>query len=283
MNKEELIKTIVGFIPSETVKKKVEETHHVFDEADLIQIVILYAPDHAKRLETLQELYHVIKRQKLKKYVAAYVQEQIDAYERLTGKEDGYIYEVNMDSENAYEERYLVADYPSCFSFIDAYRRVYADVLEEHSIVIRKRKLLRDPTDEDVEERERTEATFDHSGRLLRVEGNYIDDSFGVIKYPHVFQRWDCVRILCENRRYDWQDAHEYALAVYEGGGDEITCLYYIDDEYVRRRCAVEGINVNVEHAHEDCGILEYVDPDTLGDELKGNYEYLKAEMKKLG
>ena len=96
MVNKSLVKKIISFIPSNTIKNIVKEINYEFSVNDLIGIIIEYAPTRNEMIETLIEFKKNIQDNDVIKTINKYLKNETKKYDLLTKHEEHYIYEINM-------------------------------------------------------------------------------------------------------------------------------------------------------------------------------------------
>ena len=123
MNNIDLEKQIIELIPSKTMRDAIITNNHKFIDIEYVQLVQEFSKSWENKLNLLKQIKENIENKDLISYIEAYVESEINAYNKFTKKEDNYVYDVIMDHMSNYEEeRFLCYSFDSIMKVIDSYK-----------------------------------------------------------------------------------------------------------------------------------------------------------------
>ena len=104
MNNINLEKQIIGLIPSKTIKNAIKENNHKFTDEEYVKIVIDFAKSWESRITLLIALKDHLTNDNLIAYVNAYVESEMNAYNKFLMNDDDYVYDVDMEKGSFIEK-----------------------------------------------------------------------------------------------------------------------------------------------------------------------------------
>lgn len=312
MNNINLEKQIIGLIPSQTIKNAIKENNHKFTDEEYVKIVIDFAKSWESRITLLIALKDHLANDNLIAYVNAYVESEMNAYNKFVMNDDGYVYDVDMDIITHLSEKYLCPTFSSVFDVIKNYEENYKDVLNDEDlkhIGIIKRKVSNWDTPQKIDKPKNIKVYLNRNREIRDIyDDNYIyPEDYGLdmdtIKYPTVFKAGDLVYI---NKEEYYKIARDYSDFYYSISrdkvygiigfdqndlhyGEEVCDCYFLNlsNECVYYRTIVrhDGKYVNYLdcHSHIDFGYIEKVDLNEVHPKIKDDYEYTKSKLIELG
>jgi len=303
MVNKSLVKKIISFIPSNTIKNIVKEINYEFSVNDLIGIIIEYAPTRNEMIETLNELKNNSNDDVTIKSINKFLKKETKKYDLITRKEENYVYEINM-YPGELGSSFLVYDFESCFDLIKEYLKCnknYKKNIFCNAIQIRKRKIGANRTK--LELKTHTDdvcfAEIDKNLNIKRIYSNsYITDN-KVIKFPEIFKEGDLIYIDEKNcpslelEQYFYNNRYNdkgrlYGITSGNNVDDLFNCSFvFLDTDDVKEK----NISINsreycsywYNHIHIDWGIIEKADINNISQEVKEDYEYAYQRLIELG
>lgn len=313
MNNIDLEKQIIELIPSKTMRDAIKENNHKFTDIEYVQLVEEYSKSWENKLNLLKQIKENISNQNLISYINAYVESEINAYNKFTKKEENYVYDVIMDHKSNYEgERFLCSSFDSIMKVIESYKENYKEYINVDNlknIEIVKRKISNWGKSKEIDENENIIVYLNENMEINCIyDDNYVDPEdynleMKCIKYPTIFKAGELVYI--DKSKYNLRVANycDYYYSIADGkkyglvgfnqneideDGDIDVC-YFLDlsNEFVNYR----SIGVNEQqyvnyldcHDHIDFGYIEKVDLNEVHPKIKDDYEYAKAKLIELG
>lgn len=291
MNHSQLQQEIISCIRSNCLRKRIEESGHVFSETELLGIAYQFAPTYERRLQLLQLLAECAPSvSDHAKRCIAWEENKLREF-RQTG--ESQLYELQIKTEpDAYEERYLCATYDAALEMIDGFYREYSCKENETSRYrIVKRKVLQ--PGEDFDEDSLGECDLGPGKVLLSVTSWSDETENGECTH-------DCLE--CENRcaqlievdfpaflpdyaavqRHHWDGSSYYGIYFpYDYPGD--TCyIVPLDAEKLKKRDYKEADFWG--HDHAPAPEVDQVTVEELPAELREAYlaylEYLRSKKE---
>lgn len=126
MNNIKLEKQIIELIPSQTMKEAIKVHNHKFTDIEYVQLVEKFSKSWENKLNLLKQIKTNITNKDLISYIEAYVESEMNAYNKFVKKEDNYVYDVIMDGlSNHEEERYLCTSFDHITKIINSYKENY--------------------------------------------------------------------------------------------------------------------------------------------------------------
>lgn len=143
MNTQQLQQEFMSCIWSTGLRHYITKHNHVFNNAELLSIAYHYAPSYHERLRLLQLL--VDSAPDVSELAAECICFQHSCLEQFCQHNENEVYELHIKEDpDAYEERYLCANYQTALDMIDGFYREYDFASEKETVryVISKRKVL---------------------------------------------------------------------------------------------------------------------------------------------
>lgn len=310
MNNLKLENKIISLIPSKTIKDEVKRIKHKFSDIELVQIIIEFAPLWEEMIDLLLEINKTITDNKIKKYIHEFIKIEKKQYQMLVTSEEGYIYDVIMDSDMK-NETYLVPDFESAFITIGSFLKHYKKYIEKNkysTIEIEKRKISKRINSREIDKDETpVSCILNNKRQIKRIYSNLnpvnlekIGIKLNGIKYPNIFKAGDLVFIdilknpnlkpwRYYNYYYNIDNNRMYGINSFSNNGEseEVECCFLeLSSEYV----SYKKIELNDEeycdylscHSHYDFGYIEKADLDNVPTKIKEDYLYALNELIKL-
>lgn len=146
---------IISLIPSGDLKRKIEETNHVFSDIELLRIVDLYAPSMEERIDMMRHISET-SAEDVSALASEYIHYETKLFCDFLADAPGTVYELNIkETPDSYCERYLCASYAKALLYIDDFYKEYERIAEEGELTsyeITKRRVasLNDDFSEDT-------------------------------------------------------------------------------------------------------------------------------------
>ena len=269
MNKQLLQQEILSCTWSAGFRRYVSDHNHTFSDAELLSIAYNYAPNYDERLRLLQLLEKFAP--DVSEFALRCVHFQHECLERFCQHKENEVYELRIqDDPEAYEERYLCANYQTALDLIDGYYREYDFVSEQDCVryVITKRKVLQ-PTDafqeDEVQQCILGAGKVVLSAEIWRSE-NDPKHELAVVEYPNFIPHLSAVR-------YQKED-HTIGRGVCLAEGIGLTDAFYVipfDQEILRSREYEDHLG-NHWHEHIPGPCLEVCPLEDLTEQEKCDY-----------
>ena len=308
----DLEKQIIELIPSKTMRDAIKENNYKFSDIEYVQLVENFSKSWNNKLNLIKQIKENIENKNLISYIEAYVESEINAYNKFTKKEDNYVYDVIMDHISKHEEeRFLCTSFDSIMKVIDSYKENYKEYINVdnlNNIEIVKRKISNWDKPEEIEEDANIIVYLNENMEIDCIyDDNYVDPEdynleMKCIKYPTVFKAGELVCI--DKNKYNFQVANyrDYYYSIADGkkygivgfnqneideDGDIDVC-YFLDlsDEFVYYRSIglneQQYVNYLDCHDHIDFGYIEKVNMADVHQKIKDDYEYAKAKLIEL-
>ncbi len=312
MNNIDLEKQIIELIPSKTMRDAIITNNHKFIDIEYVQLAQEFSKSWENKLNLLKQIKENIENKDLISYIEAYVESEINAYNKFTKKEDNYVYDVIMDHMSNYEgERFLCYSFDSIMKVIDSYKENYKEYINVgnlKNIEIVKRKISNWDTPEEIDENENIIVYLNESMEIYCIyDDGYVDPedynlNVKCIKYPTIFKAGELVyidknkyNIRVANYRdyyYSIADGRKYGIVgfnqnEFDDDGDIDVCFFLdLSDEFVYYRSIglneQQYVNYLDCHDHIDFGYIEKVNVNEVHKIIKEDYEYAKAKLIEL-
>ena len=153
----------------------------------------------------MQTIKANIENKNLITYIEAYVESEINAYNKFTKKEDNYVYDVIMDHISNYEgERFLCPSFDSIMKVIESYKENYKEYINVDNlknIEIVKRKISNWGKAKEIDENENIIVYLNENMEINCIyDDNYVDPEdynleMKCIKYPTIFKAGELIHI----------------------------------------------------------------------------------------
>ena len=277
MNKQLLQQEILSCTWSADFRRYVSDHNHTFSDAELLSIAYNYAPNYDERLRLLQLLEKFAP--DVSEFALRCVHFQHECLERFCQHKENEVYELRIqDDPEAYEERYLCANYQTALDLIDGYYREYDFVSEQDCVryVITKRKVLQ-PTDtfqeDEVQQCILGAGKVVLSAEIWRSE-NDPKHELAVVEYPNFIPHLSAVR-------YQKED-HTIGRGVCLAEGIGLTDAFYVipfDQEILRSREYEDHLGHHW-HEHIPGPCLEVCPLEDLTEQEKCDYLAFIAHWK---
>ncbi len=167
-----MINEIIDLLPSEDLKIKIKEVDYKFSDAELLQIIKLYARSYEERL-TLYERFSTIASTDISNLAKALIDHQHKIFKRFTEDSEGFVYELHIkETPYSHDERYICSSYETSLECIDGFYKEYSSIdaheREETRYKIIKRKIFYHGSR--FEEDEYAECVFGAGKKLLKID-----------------------------------------------------------------------------------------------------------------
>lgn len=142
MDKNSIQQQIVSRFWSESLKKHIAETGHVFSDEELLGLVWHFVPEYQERLRLFGLIAeHIPTVSEHARRCMVWMEETLTQFKQ---HDPHTVYELHIkDTPDSWDERYLCATYEAALEMIDGFHKEYdANETEETQYTIEKRRIL---------------------------------------------------------------------------------------------------------------------------------------------
>lgn len=269
MNQQKIQEEILSCVWSDDLKNYIKEHNYIFSSTELLSIAYHFAPTYNERLRLLQLLVDYAP--DVSEFAIQCIRFQNDCLEQFFQHGDNEVYELRIkDDPDAYEERYLCANYQTALDMIDGFYREYDFAPEKDTVryVITKRKVLQSTDvfqEDELQECELGPGKVLISAEIWRDENDpkkEIED----VEFPSFIPHLSAVRY----RKGDSSICRGVCLA---GGTFPSDSCYVIplDDKLLKSRDHEKHLGYHW-HEHIPGPNIEVLTVEDLTDEEKSDY-----------
>ena len=290
MNLQQLQNEICACLWSATLKTKLRECGHCFNELELLSIAYNYAPTFEEQLRLMQLLAdHGTAEADHAARCIAWQQESLEAFKR---KNEHELYELRIkDDPDDWEERYLCASFDAAMEMIHKFRLEYdfASETELTRYVIQKRIIFQtgQPFSEDGLE----ECIYGPKNTLISVESPRNFSENGPCPPTCVGCANPCIMYTdvcfppfiehCSPVRYrTYEEKIKYGINLSYGRTEHFdSCLIIPMDEDTVHQCSFDDLYIGRVHQHILCPNVEAVAFEDLDEPRQEFYRAFTAWM----